>query len=217
MKGGDGQSLSTTSKDELAVICDEGDQYCYDNYFILYPQVNYSNYRIRITLDEFEGTYATLIEGLHFFMFTANERYTKFLLGLRYTLFGISIVSLIVYLVFYIKSSEGMRTFEHKYIMALSISLQFFNDPLYALTILKANAFWAVLSTLFVTSFVSLLVTFWIITFQRMYRERTELSTNLLNKRNVGLGVAIFILTSISGLIASIYSRFDPGLHANTE
>ena len=68
-------------------------------------------------------------------------KYTDFLLSLRYTFLILSIIFGIIYLIFFFKMPNPIKTFEHKYIALLSISLILFNDPFYAITIYNANGF----------------------------------------------------------------------------
>lgn len=211
------ESTTLISHNRLKIVCPEGDQFCEDNYFALFPQIHHSNFRIQITLDDFGNEYKSSVSDLRFWMYTANPEYTIFLLALRYTLLGISIITGIFYAIFYLRTPKSQRTSEHNNLFVLSIALVFFNDPFYALTVLKGTIFWAVLSTLCVTSMIALLIMFFAMTFQRIYRESMAVTSTQFNKKNIGIGVITFLLCSTTGLVAAIYTRFDPGLHANTE
>ena len=63
---------------------------------------------------------------------------------------AISILGLFFYGVFFFRVPRHLRTFEHKYIFVLSVSLVIFNDPFYLLTIYKAGQAMAFFSTFFV-------------------------------------------------------------------
>ncbi len=212
-----GNSVSVMSHNKLKIDCPEGDQRCEDNYFALFPQIHFANFRAKITLEDFATENKNGLYGLRFWMYTANPEYTVFLLALRYTLLGISIITGVCYLIFYRRLPKNQRTSEHNNIFVLSIALVFFNDPFYALTILKGTIFWAAISTLCVATMIALLISFFAMTFQRIYKEGSTVNSTQLNKKNVAIGFIAFCLCLISGVIAAIYTRFDPGLHANTE
>jgi len=202
---------------KLKVVCPERDQICEDNYFVLFPQINYSYFRIQITLDDFDNQFKNSISDLRFWMYTANPEYTVFLLALRYTLLAISIVMGIYYATFYVRMPKSNRTSEHNNLIVLTIALVCFNDPFYAQTVLKGTIFWVVLSTFCVTAMIAILISFFAMTFQRIYREGMAVTSTQCNAKNIGIGVIAFLLCSTTGLVAAIYTRFDPGVHANTE
>ena len=92
-----------------------------------------------------------------------NKDFTKFSLTIRYTFLAFSIVAGIIYLIFFLKVPKELRTFEHKYIMLLSVLLVFFNDPFYYLTTYQASKFFAIFSVFTVVSYMSCLLVFWLI------------------------------------------------------
>ena len=203
-------------KDKLSILCQQDKYECQKKVFILYPQINHDKYKVIIKFD-IPNNLRNVSKGIKFEVMTISDKYTNFLLGLRYSFLILSLISGIIYVFFFIKTPKKLRTFEHKYIMFLSFSLFFFNDPFYGATILEASTFLAILSTFFVVQFLSLLIIFWNIMIQRIHLEKVRVGTKLLNKVNIVLGVVGFILLMITGASASIIFRFDPGFHAETE
>lgn len=61
------------------------------------------------------------------------------------------------------KLNPEERSTEQKLVIALSISLLFFNDPLYSLTILQPSVALTAISTLFFSQFIVFLIFFWTI------------------------------------------------------
>jgi len=212
----DGSEVVIKNEDKIRIVCPEGNYYCNDNLFILYPQITASGYKFIITL-MLEPNHNLLLEEMTFFIYTSNPSYITYLMALRYTLLALSIIACAIYAFYYVRSPVELRTFEHRYIFLLSIALIFFNDPFYALTILKSNPFWAVLSTLFVTTFVTLLIFFWITMIRRIHLEPSSVRTKLINPYTIAIAVLFFIIITVPALVATIYSRFNPSLHFNAE
>lgn len=52
---------------------------------------------------------------------------------------------------------------------------------------------------------------------RRIHKEPVRVGTRLLDKYSIVIGIIGFILYLITGCIASMVYRFDPGFHANTE
>jgi hypothetical protein len=211
-----GQEVVIKNEDKVRIVCPEGSEYCNDNLFLLYPQITAPGYKFIITL-MLEPHHNSILEAMSFFIYASNPTYTTYLMALRYTLLALSVITFAIYTCYYIKSPVELRTFEHRYILMLSIALIFFNDPFYALTILKSNPFWAVLSTLFVTTFVSLLVFFWMIMVRRIHLEPSSVHTKLTNPFTIAIGIFFFVIITVPAILASIYSRFNPSLHFNAE
>ncbi len=93
---------------------------------------------------------------------TVRPGYTRFLLGLRYTFFILSLVVNLVYIYRYFELPANMRLPEQKYVLGLALSLVFFNDPFFALYIYFPNEASSVFSVLTLSVFVSYLFYFWV-------------------------------------------------------
>lgn len=155
--------------------------------------------------------------GVYFSVFVVSEKYTRFLMILRYTFLALSILMGVFYLIFFIRIPPLARTFEHKAIAILSVLLIFFNDPFYYLTIYKVSKYLAVLSSLQVIVFLSFLIFFWAVMLQRIHKEKVSLDTLLINKYSIGVGLVTFTLYMIVGVIGSLAVRWDPGFHARQD
>lgn len=126
---------------------------------------------------DIDKTYASVLSKFSFFITTQNKAFTYFSLVLRYILLGLSFFGLCFYAYMYYKMDSSTRTFEHKYILLLSISLFFFNDPWYAATLLHTRMLNALFSTITVTQFVGFLVFFWIVMMRRIHSEPVSIDT----------------------------------------
>lgn len=205
-----------TSNDTIQVQCPAGQVYCNSNTLLLYPQLEYNDYLLEIEL-QVDTSIASLVDGILFSAEIENPQFTNSLLAFRYVWLGVSIISLIFYAVFYGRSRKDQLTFEHHFILGLSISLVFFNDPIFAVTVFYPSIVSAVFSTIFVMQFIALLTVFWMVMWRRMHFEGAKRTSNLCGWMSVSIGFLLFILLTIGGSVASVYSRFEPGVQANTE
>lgn len=215
IKNEDNEYFSVLSNDTMNVNCPAKSAYCDSNVLLLYPQLDFDNYLLEIDIF-IDPAFTNLIDGIVFDGKTQNSEFTNYLIIFRYLWFGISILALMVYSCFYCKSTKSNLTFEHHFIMILSVSLVFFNDPFFAATLFKPSVTLAVLSTIFVVQFVSLLVFFWVVMWRRMHLEPVSQTTNQSGVLPISISLLFFILLAVAGCLASVYSRFEPGVHANT-
>ena len=208
--------LVANSNDTITVNCPAGAEYCDINNMLLYPQLQYQNYLLQVQL-QLDATVSGLVDGILFGAKVQNPPFTIFLVVFRYICFGISVLSFLVYALFYCQSEKRYLTFEHKAILLLSFSLVFFNDPIFGVTLFDPSIVSAVFSTIFVMQFVAILIAFWITMWKRMATEGAARQTRKCGWLAIILGIIIFSMLTISGSLASVYSRFDPGVQANTE
>lgn len=100
-----------------------------------------------------------------------KREFTESLIALRYVFLAISFCA---WLAFYFKLKPLKReniVIEQKLVFTLSILLCFFNDPLYAATILIPNRTTAIIGVIFLSNFVSFLIFYWLVTFSRIINE----------------------------------------------
>ena len=201
-----------TTDSRVSVHCEKGGNVCQDNLLALYPSVTHPNVRfyVKVALDKlFEG----IIESMKFYMYTSNPEYTFYLLGLRYSLLLVSIIGLISYFFFFKNLQPSNRTFEHKYILVLSIALIALNDPFYALTVFHNSPQLTTLSTISVSLFISLLLFFWMVMFPRINYEHNKISTGFASVMTIAVAFVLFIFLTMLLLIHSVYSRYNPSIH----
>jgi hypothetical protein len=127
------------------------------------------------------------------------------------------VILFLYYLSFYIKVPSEYVTFEHKFILALSAALILFNDPFYGFTLLNPGNLSVFMSTLYITGFIALLVYFWMVMFQRIYKEPLRVDSKLMNLPVIMLGIVLFILLTSTALSTTILRRFDPGVNVYEE
>jgi hypothetical protein len=204
------------NQDRMVVYCPEESVFCESKIFLFYPGLMFNDYLIRITILN-EELYKSVIQKIDFMLFTHVSAYINFLLLIRYLCLIVSAVGLAYYASFYTRIPVELVSFEHQFILVLSIGLVLFNDPFYAITLLLPNAFFAFFSTVFVTGFIAMLIFFWMIMFERMSKEPVSLGTQLVQIKNVlPVGLLFFFITVI-GMSATILTRFNPGMHLYDE
>jgi hypothetical protein len=203
-------------KDKINIFCSQNKYECDKSVLVLYPQIDHDRYRIFVKFD-IPANLKSTTKGMKFEVMAISQRFTNFSIVLRYTFLIMSFLSAGFYVFYFIKLPKPLRSFEHKFILFLSFSLFFFNDPFYAATILEANTFLTLLSTFFVAQFLSMLILLWSVMIQRIHKEVVRVGTQLLNKLNVALSVIGFAFLMITAGYSSVYMRFDPGFHANAE
>lgn len=115
---------------------------------MMYPEVEHPVYKVYLEL-EIPDTFKDQVEGMYLHSKTVSKNYTIFVFWLRYIFVLISLISGIIYLIFYFKTPKEIRTFEHSFIALLSISIILFNNPLHALQIYSPSTFIISLFSLF--------------------------------------------------------------------
>ena len=155
------------------------------------------------------------IDTLFISAYTLSPEFYRFLLIFRYVFLIISLLGTIFYIIRYWKIGINLRSFEHRFILMLSIAVLFFNDPLYELTLYTGNSFLAVLSTIFITGFLAVLILFWSIIFVKLKNYPDSFLRNDILPIYFIPAIVVFIVATISSLMAVFMLRFEPVLFRN--
>ena len=212
----DYSELKVINQDRMLIYCPQDSVFCDAKIFLFYPGLMFRDYMIRLTILN-EDLYKSVVQKIDFLLFSHTSQYIIFVLLIRYLCLIISIVGVVYYASFFRKIPLELVTFEHQFILILSIGLIFFNDPYFGITLVLPNAFFAFFSTIFVTGFLTLLVFFWMIMFERMSQEPLSLGTKLVRITNVLPASLLFFLITALGMTATILTRFNPGMHLYDE
>ena len=111
----------------------------------------------------------------------------------------------------------NLRTFEHLYIGLLSLSLILFNNPIYGFIVVKNTTFFNFLGDTFIILYFSMLILFWIVMMDRIYKETILLRTKLLNRRNMAIFGMIFFVMLIYTIMLNYFNKYQPGFHFDNE
>lgn len=123
---------------------------------------------------------------------------------MRYLLLIASIVMAVLYFLKWKLLEKYERTFEHNTMLFLSISLIFFNDPLFLLVVLTPIDFFESIGVLLVVQFVCLLFYFWLVLGLRIKNnENTAITTQNTLPIKI-IPILAFILISIPAIYFNI-------------
>lgn len=209
----DGEDVEkVTTESQMSVVCPPNSRFCEANYLLMYPSIDTTNVRLAVNF-HIDEPLKQVVTFANFFMYTSNPRYTIYLLVLRYSLLLISLISLIMYSRFYCHLEYKNRTFEHRFIMFLSVALVFFNDPLYAISSFYGSIAISVISTLNLAMFMAALLFFWMVMFPRMTFEINKVSTRFAGTLPRVLSLFVFLLISLLVSVQTVYCHFNPSIH----
>ena len=173
--------MAIYTKSSVDVYCPPDSTLCDEVFFLIYPQIDYPNFKLKILLEisDTNNSFENFIFDAKFI----NPKYTYFITILKYILFAISLNMTIIYGIFYYNLNPFIRTFEHKSIFFLSIYLNFFNDPFCIFALHWPNVAFSVLSSFCYALFITGLIVFWSIMIRRIHSEATTPETKLLNNK----------------------------------
>ena len=184
-------------------------KYCEDRSIVLLPEITYGDYSIRVVIEDPE-TIKGHVDGFHFEIYTINREYTKYVLGLRYSFQVLSIGFFGLYAWNYTRIPESVRIFEQYYVIGLSIILIFQNDPFTALNLLKPDGVWLIISVTFNSLFISAILFYWMIMFDRIRRENDQSTTRVINFVKIIQAFLIFVFFEAAGVLLSYEILDDP-------
>ncbi len=162
---------------------------------------------------DMEEEYKKYFEEIEFRIYKGNPKIISALLGVRYSLFIISIIMAVLYTLHYLKIDPEDKTIEHKLIMILGFSLILFNDPFYGVVLKKPNSFWFFLNTLFVVQFVSYCLFFWLVMAKRIAKNEVTRETRFLTKREILIAVFLFVFLLIPSLLYNLREKYHPAYY----
>lgn len=197
----------------MSVSCrGKSTSYCEDNLLMMYPSIEFPNVRFQVSV-QMDEILANVVDEVFFFMYTSNPSYTTYLIALRYTLLCVSLIGLISFGCFYRGIQDENKTFEHKFILILSVALVLFNDPLYALTTYYGSIGLSIFSTIHVSMFFSFVIFFLMVMFPRMNFEMNKISSDMVTWTNIIFGLVIFVFMTLLLSIQTVYCHYNPSIH----
>jgi len=204
-----GTSLAIRKDATIDVFCYQSDMVCDDNLLFIFPDLRYTNYRLIINLEMLPPLKNFFAEAF-FYVTASNPRFSVFLIAVRSFLLLLSLVFGAFYLRFYSAAPIEDRTFEHHYIMVLSVALVMLNDPIYSLSVLFGYLPLVVFSTLYIAVFFSLVFFFNLVMYKRMHSEIGQRFTGLISNSTIAAALSFFSMIAAVLVVVAVYSRFDP-------
>lgn len=182
---------------------------CGHRYLLIYPQFGAESYLVSLQLF-WDTTTSPDYNSIALDVQTTDSVYILSLAALRYAFLGFSLVSCIVYFVFYVRTKRILRTFEHTMILVLSVSVVLFNDPLNLPALTNPSVPMTVFSTICLTQFFSVLALFMLGLTQKLRYEPDTVKLRRMNPVSFAASVLFFISLTSLIVISSVMTRGAP-------
>lgn len=109
----------------------------------------------------------------------------------------LSLIGIVLYITRFRIIPKDYKIVEQKMVLALSIFLIFFNDPIYPATVLTDSRASSYFSVFFMITFTIYLLFYWIFFLDRILYEDGLKQTVLLNAKRIGYIVVTYIMTLV--------------------
>ncbi|CAD8107305.1 unnamed protein product [Paramecium sonneborni] len=185
-------------------------QICDSTVLLYIPILDYHDYLFVIN---FQQQYALpnstniqlYLEGV-----TVNPNYSNSVLGIRYTFFAFSLITFSLFVHRISKLAFQNWVIEQKFVTVLSFLLPWFNDPLYAITLLIPNRITAVIGVIFFSNFICCLFLYWLVLYHRIVIENGTKNSTALTKCKVIVCLLLWLFFVVSYSILVIQYFKDP-------
>jgi len=204
--GSDEYDYLTENKERSVEVECTGERSCGSELLFYEPYLTYENYELKVAILNW-GDVDSWLANIKFTVKFVNPAFTRYVLACKYLFFLLSLLSNIIYFLQLRSTPISLWGFETRFLCLLGLSCTLMNDPTYAGGILSPSEGWSVYSVLCVTQFIGLILSFWMLTVQRM-------------KSSVfSLGYYIGIITTLIvlvGLLSALYiylnirMKYDP-------
>ena len=127
-----------------------------------------------------------------------DPRYSNSVLAVRYTFFAFSLITLILFGSRIKKLAFDNWVIEQKFVAVLSFLLIWFNDPLYAATLLAPNRITAVIGVIFFSNFICCLFLYWLVLYHRIVVENGTKHSTALTKPKIIVCALLWLFFVVS-------------------
>lgn len=173
---------------------------CDERWILYIPEITFKHVMFRIEFENGKDLKQKIdLKGASFIYI--NNKYTNFLLAVKYSFMAISLITCIAYFWRLKKLAQAHWVIEQKFILTLSVMLIMFNDPFYALTLLNPNMAGAFFSVLWIVNFLVTLFIFWIVALKRIVEDNANKITKSFNIKLMIFGTFswLFLLLTYVG------------------
>lgn len=206
-----GGAVVSARNDVAELYCRNITQRCDYSTFITLQHLNAPLYNLSISFD-LTGIPQKIFDQTSIEVWVADERYTLFAILLRYVFLGISIVGCLVYWL-QVRSCRDVRLrTEHRRIMFLSIALIFFNDPIYAWTLIRPSIALGVISVLFVANFYRELLYAWATVWWKAKVGQEGTIPNGIRVVIWTISLLFFAFLATESVLYDVYTYFAPSI-----
>ena len=199
------------STDSLSVYCPYGQLTCTANTYMTFGGVQATNYQLTLSFN-LTLTQMNDFDGFNYRIYTADKNYHIFAIALRYILLAISFFASVAFCINTRGCSDDTLREEIKAIAVVSVSLIFYNNPIFILTILQQIITLEVISTLFVTNFYRVLILFWMMFWWKIKYNSTDKKKGSVMVIAWLSSFGLFVLITIQTLLSDIFCYFQPAV-----
>ncbi|CAD8100802.1 unnamed protein product [Paramecium sonneborni] len=200
----DDNHLSMAYQDEYydPKICDQ-------TVLVYIPILDYHDYLLIINYtDQFPYDYYNSrlkLQGV-----TVDPIYSNSVLAVRYTFFGVSLITFALFALRIKRLAFSNWVIEQKFVSVLSFLLPWFNDPLFAATLMIPNRITAIIGVIFFSNFICCLFLYWLVLYDRIVLENGSKNSTVFTKSKVIVCLLLWLFFVVSYSILVIQYFNDP-------
>ncbi|CEG43545.1 uncharacterized protein PHALS_13737 [Plasmopara halstedii] len=157
----------------VTVECAVGNLYCEPVYFLRFGDIDFKDYQVDVL---FNSTQTLTLSGsnVQFRKTWGTESFTKWLIGIKFFFLFLSTLFAGWYIHCVNQLSSREQNVEQGFVMALILSLIFFNDPFYFAEATYGSNAARLLSVAFQVTFFQMLLLFWLVGIDNMRLQGME-------------------------------------------
>ncbi|KAG7386929.1 hypothetical protein PHYBOEH_008439 [Phytophthora boehmeriae] len=157
----------------ITIECEADQVYCESDYFLRFGDIDFENYQVDVL---FNSTESLALNGsnVQFRKTWGTESFTNWLIGMKLFFLFLSLFVAIWYSFCINKLSAREQNIEQGFVVALVVSLIYFNDPFYFAEATYGSDSARILSVGFQTTFFQMLLLFWLVALDNLRLQGKE-------------------------------------------
>ena len=206
----DNKSVPTVSTHNATIQCKMRTNRCNFKTVLAFNGLKKSDYKVSLSAVGASEVIGGLFNKMEVVVVTGNPAYYWFAIILRGVCFGVSLICLFLFLSHYRHCRNSRVRWELTQVLKLSLSLMFFNNPLYALSVIYPCILWRVVDTVLVVQFYATLIQFWMLF---SWQSKVGMSNTVSTTSSVFIWIASFCFALCIGaqtIFSDSYSTFAP-------
>ncbi|KAG2521017.1 hypothetical protein BBO99_00003447 [Phytophthora kernoviae] len=157
----------------ITIECEADQIYCESDYFLRFGDIDFENYQVDVL---FNSTESLVLNGsnVQFRKTWGTESFTDWLIGMKLFFLFLSLIVAVCYSFCINKLSAREQNIEQGFVVALVVSLIYFNDPFYFAEATYGSNSARILSVGFQTTFFQMLLLFWLVALDNLRLQGKE-------------------------------------------
>ncbi|RLN52111.1 hypothetical protein BBJ29_001636 [Phytophthora kernoviae] len=157
----------------ITIECEADQIYCESDYFLRFGDIDFENYQVDAL---FNSTESLVLNGsnVQFRKTWGTESFTDWLIGMKLFFLFLSLIVAVCYSFCINKLSAREQNIEQGFVVALVVSLIYFNDPFYFAEATYGSNSARILSVGFQTTFFQMLLLFWLVALDNLRLQGKE-------------------------------------------